>query len=130
MKSYTRNDFEVQWFSGTGKGGQHRNKHQNCCRIIHLETGLKATGQRSRERSQNLDSAFRVLAAKLIAFNSMPSERRFSDEVVRTYHFERGEVIDNASGLRAAIASVMNGELDKFITHPNREMARPRSGRA
>jgi protein subunit release factor A len=82
MKSYSKKDFEVQWFSGTGKGGQHRNKHQNCCRIIHLETGLKATGQRSRERSKNLDDAFRALVAKLVAFHSKPEERRFLDEVL------------------------------------------------
>ena len=129
MKSYTAKDFEVQWFSGTGKGGQHRNKHQNCCRIIHKETGLKATGQRSRERGANQDAAFRALAAKLIALNQVQEERRSSNDVVRTYHFERGEAIDHASGERARIDSVIDGDIGHFLLHPNREGKRQQSGR-
>ena len=130
MKSYTKKDFEVQWFSGTGKGGQHRNKHQNCCRIIHIETGLRCNGTSSRERSQNQREAFTRLAQKLIALDMQPKERNFSDEVVRTYHFERGEVIDNSTGIRASISEIMNGDLDKFLLTPDRENERPRSGRA
>lgn len=129
MKSFSAKDFEVQWFSGTGKGGQHRNKHQNCCRIIHKETALRATGQRSRERAANLDSAFRALAAKLMAFYSAPEERRCSKDVVRTYHFERGEVVDHASGERAQIGPVIDGDIGRFLTHPNREGKRQQSGR-
>ena len=46
-------DFKIEWFSGTGAGGQHRNKHQNSCRIIHIPTGLKQESQcRSRQNSQ------------------------------------------------------------------------------
>ena len=28
--SVTKKDFSITWFSGTGAGGQYRNKHQNC----------------------------------------------------------------------------------------------------
>lgn len=129
MKPVSKGDIEIQWFSGTGKGGQHRNKHQNCCRVIHLETGLRANGTRSRERGKNLQDALQALARKLVAFYHIPKERRSLNEVVRTYHFERGEAIDNASGLRAPIQSVIDGDLDQFLTHPQRESVRPRSGR-
>lgn len=52
------NDFEVTWFSGTGAGGQYRNKHQNCCRIKHKETGVIGTGQGERNREANKKEAF------------------------------------------------------------------------
>ena len=56
--SITDKDFEIDWFSGTGAGGQHRNKHQNCCRLKHKETGIIKTGQSSRTREANKKEAF------------------------------------------------------------------------
>lgn len=51
-------DFEVTWFSGTGAGGQYRNKHQNCCRIKHKETEVIGTGQSNRNQEANKKEAF------------------------------------------------------------------------
>jgi len=128
MRSYTRRDFEVQWFSGTGPGGQHRNKHQNCCRIIHRESGLRASSTRHRERQANLRAAFHRLAGLLLAAEAGEAERRSGNEVVRTYHFERGEVIDHGSGLRSTTSRVMDGDLDEFRAgHDGRAL--PRTGR-
>jgi protein subunit release factor B len=59
--SLTKKDFEVQWFSGTGAGGQHRNKHQNCCRLYHPESGVRVTGQSHRDRIANQKEAFNNL---------------------------------------------------------------------
>lgn len=56
--SVTKKDFVITWFSGTGAGGQHRNKHQNCCRIKHPDSGAFATGQEERSRERNLKTAF------------------------------------------------------------------------
>lgn len=60
--SVTKKDFEITWFSGRGGGGQHRNKHQNCCRIRHPKSGVVMTGQSYRSRKQNLEDAFSRLA--------------------------------------------------------------------
>lgn len=57
--SITRKDFDITYFSGSGAGGQYRNKHQNCCRIKHLETGLITTGQEERSKEQNTRNAFK-----------------------------------------------------------------------
>lgn len=130
MRSFSRKDFDVQWFSGTGKGGQNRNKHQNCVRITHIETGLRVVGQRQRDRAQNLSDAFRRLAGMLLAQDEQPKCRRFSDEVVRTYHFERNEVIDNSTGIRKPVSSVLDGDIAEFIESIKRDSPRPRSGRA
>ena len=56
--SVTKKDFSITWFSGTGAGGQYRNKHQNCCRIIHNESGAMGTGQSQRDRVANQKEAF------------------------------------------------------------------------
>lgn len=57
--SVTRKDFEITWFSGTGNGGQNRNRHKNCCRIKHIETGVIGTGQSQRDARANQKEAFR-----------------------------------------------------------------------
>jgi len=59
--SITKKDFKITYFSGKGAGGQHRNKHQNCVRLTHIESNITKTGQSSKSRSQNLKEAFRTL---------------------------------------------------------------------
>jgi protein subunit release factor B len=59
--SITRKDLKIEFFSGTGAGGQHRNKHQNCVRMCHPESGARSTGQSHKERPSNLAEAFRSL---------------------------------------------------------------------
>jgi len=59
--SITKKDLDIQWFSGTGAGGQHRNKHQNCCRLFHPDSQVRVTGQSHRNREANLKQAFKNL---------------------------------------------------------------------
>jgi protein subunit release factor A len=59
--SITKKDLNIDYFSGTGGGGQHRNKHQNCVRMYHKESGVRSTGQSSKERKSNLKEAFNSL---------------------------------------------------------------------
>ena len=115
---FTRKDFRVDWFSGTGGGGQHRNKHQNCCRITHIETGLVSIGQTERDRPSNQSKAFRALAGKLIAHYQALEDKELtiSTEVIRNYHAERNEVLDKLSGLRRPYTEVVDdGELGEMI---------------
>jgi len=58
----TKKDFEVTWFSGKGAGGQHRNKHMNCCRLKHKVTGIIKTGQSNRDRQSNQAEALNAMA--------------------------------------------------------------------
>jgi peptide chain release factor 1 len=108
----TKKDFKINWFSGTGAGGQHRNKHQNCCRITHIETGISATGQNSRSRTTNQREAFETLGSRLISYYSAINEglmdREMSTERVRTYNKSRNEVIDHKSGLRQSYKYVVD----------------------
>jgi len=59
--SITKKDLDIQYFSGTGAGGQYRNKHQNCVRMRHIESGVAVTGQSNRERNGNIKEAFNNL---------------------------------------------------------------------
>ena len=61
--SLTNKDFEISYFSGSGAGGQHRNRHLNCVRIKHPETGIIKTGQNQRSLQQNKTEAFRALVS-------------------------------------------------------------------
>jgi len=57
-------DFQVEWFSGSGAGGQHRNKHQNSCRLTHVPTGLLEARQ-TRSRDTSYREAREALEARL-----------------------------------------------------------------
>lgn len=99
----TRKDFRVDWFSGTGAGGQHRNKHQNCVRLVHIPTGLMTTGQEYRDRPANMRAAFKKMAKQLVDHWLGDLRRaRFpgSDDVIRTYHAPDNRVLDHATGLQ------------------------------
>jgi protein subunit release factor A len=114
----TKKDFHIEWFSGTGAGGQHRNKHQNCCRITHIATGLRANGQNARDRVTNQRTAFEALAKRVIAYYAALDDKppEINKEVIRNYHAERNEVLDKASGLRRAYKEVVDGGyLDEMI---------------
>jgi len=88
----TKKDFKIVWYSGTGAGGQHRNKHLNCCRITHIESGLSANGTGSRSRVTNQNDAFRALVPKLLEYYSNPTVRDINNNTIRTYHAVRNVV--------------------------------------
>lgn len=54
----TKEDFVFSWFSGSGGGGQNRNKHQNCLRLTHQASEVTGTGQTGRDRPHNQKIAF------------------------------------------------------------------------
>jgi protein subunit release factor A len=117
--SASRKDFRLDYFSGTGAGGQYRNKHQNCVRITHIETGLVTTGQTQRSREANQKDAFQKMAKLLVArvLGDQRKERYGAgDERIRTYHEPDDYVKDHESGLQRSYGSVINGRaIDEMI---------------
>jgi ribosome-associated protein len=58
----------IDYFSGSGSGGQHRNRHYNCVRIHHPSNiTVVATEHRSQHKNKKL--AFQRLVAKLEDLN-------------------------------------------------------------
>lgn len=110
-------DFRFEWFSGTGKGGQHRNKHQNCCRCIHEPTGITATGQSSRSRESNRATALSTCRARVVAHFHVDKERFLAgNERIRTYHEPDNRVTDHASGFTDTYQNVIiKGDIDSMV---------------
>lgn len=120
---YTDIDFKIEWYSGTGAGGQHRNKHQNSCRITHLPTGLVTTAQcRSRLNSQ--EQAMSAILSQLkngaIAEQKIATAQNRKQQVgsgmrgdkIRTYRFQDDVVKDHNSGKSATVSKVLRGYFD------------------
>ena len=59
--SVTKKDLNLSYFSGSGAGGQHRNRHLNCVRLNHPESGAMVTGQSHKEKKANIQEAFNNL---------------------------------------------------------------------
>ncbi len=113
----TKKDFKLEWYSGSGAGGQHRNMHKNCCRITHLESGLTVNGTETKSRVSNQRTAFNKLAKMVLAwYNDDTKERINATDVIRNYHAVRNEVHDKASGLKQSYKKVViEGDLSDMI---------------
>lgn len=60
-------EIRIDYYRGSGPGGQHRNTSETGVRITHLATGVVATATESRSRHMNLQRALARLEAKLAA---------------------------------------------------------------
>lgn len=60
-------DIRIDYFRGSGPGGQHRNTSETGVRITHLPTGVVVTATESRSRHMNLQRAMARLEEKLAA---------------------------------------------------------------
>lgn len=112
--------FAHEWYSGSGAGGQHRNKHQNSVRLRHLPTGLVATSQ-CRSRAESLRHATADLLARLDAMaaghaahttntqraavigSGMRADKR------RTWRFQDDQAIDHLTGRTARCSDLLRG---------------------
>lgn len=121
--TFNEREFKIEWYSGTGAGGQHRNKHQNSCRITHLASGVVATAQ-CRSRENSLNEAKETILARLNGHSAaeqnaaQASERKnqvgsgMRGDKIRTYRFQDNQVKDHITGKQAPCDRVMKGEFD------------------
>lgn len=58
----SKKDLKIEWFSGGGgAGGQHKNRHNNCCRITHIPSGATGQATNSRSQKENQKNAFNAM---------------------------------------------------------------------
>lgn len=116
-------DFKIEWYSGTGAGGQHRNKHQNSCRITHIPTGITTTAQ-CRSRVTSLNEAKEALIEQLKQKNYMQKKTELAidrklqvgsgmrGDKIRTYRFQDDVVKDHVTGKSASVRQVLRGNFE------------------
>lgn len=114
-----RSDLRIDYYRGSGAGGQNRNKRDTACRITHIPTGLAATAEEHRTQGRNRKAAFHRLAKRLIPLMmNIESSTQVYSERIRTYHEPDQRVTDKRLPKRIFdYRSVLDGNaLDKIIT--------------
>jgi len=116
-------DLRIEWYSGTGAGGQHRNKHQNSCRITHIPSGTVATAQ-CRSRQNSLDQAMGTIHKTVDKQvqnqynNGIASDRKqqvgsgMRGDKIRTYRFQDDVVKDHVTNKSNSVKRVLSGNFD------------------
>lgn len=116
-------DLSIRWFSGTGAGGQHRNKHQNSVELTHIPTGISRTAQ-TRSRQNSMAEARTALEravrenARATSANATNDKRRSQigggsrGERRRLWRFRDDAVRDEITGLATTCARAMRGGID------------------
>lgn len=127
--TYKNTDFTIDWFSGTGAGGQHRNKHQNSCRITHVPSGLVTTAQcRSRVNSQEQAMSAMLEQLKGGARHEQrivtAQDRKqqvgsgMRGDKIRTIRFQDNLVTDHISNKRMSADRYMRGYMNELWELP------------
>lgn len=118
-------DLKIEWYSGSGAGGQHRNKHQNSCRITHLPTGVTCKAE-TRQRESSYRDALTALTkiindkSALIKHVDTNKIRRIQvgsgmrGDKRRTYRFQDDTVVDHITGKATSCRQVLRGNVDEL----------------
>ena len=117
----SRSDLRVEFYRGSGAGGQNRNKRDTACRITHLPTGTVATAQEHRTQDRNRKAAFSRLADTLVPLMRQaartPAEA-LETRTIRTYHYKRGTVVDRrVPGVTFPLKRILDGKLWEIHKH-------------
>jgi peptide chain release factor 1 len=116
-------DFRIEWYSGTGCGGQNRNKVKSSCRLTHIPTGIVQTSQtRSRENSYALArEAIEKEVTKQSHGNTQQAvslDRKqqvgsgMRGDKIRTYREQDGIVTDHRSNMKVSLKLIEQGRLE------------------
>ena len=135
-------DLRIDTYRASGAGGQLVNKTDSAVRITHIPTNTVVQCQNERSQHQNRALAMTVLRARLFELarqeqkdklNKIRGEHKKIEwgSQIRSYVFQPyQQVKDMRTGLEIHdVLSVMNGEIDPFITAFLRREAAEKIGR-
>lgn len=116
-------DFDIRFYSGTGSGGQRRNKVQTCCTVTHRPTGLSQNAN-GRSRRDNEEDAMVALKERLrerqsgkqhdVLNDARKKQIGITDKAKRrTYHFQ-SDCVSDENGLTTQCSKFLKGHIDKL----------------
>lgn len=128
--SINNNDLRVEWYSGTGAGGQNRNKVMCSCRLTHVPSGIVRSSQ-TRSRITSYDLAYKELCkavndginaeinAKVSADRKKQVGSGMRGDKNRTYRFQDDTVQDHNTGKKVSAKKVLAGNFDLLWIRKN-----------
>ena len=129
MEELNMEDVRIDTYRASGAGGQHVNRTDSAVRMTHIPTGIVVQCQNERSQVQNREVCLRMLKSKLLELHEREREEKMSDikgemkkiewgSQIRSYVFHPYTMVkDHRTGYEVtAINSVMDGDLDGFIT--------------
>lgn len=132
-------DLRIDTYRSSGAGGQHVNVTDSAVRITHLPTGIVVQCQNERSQHRNRETAMKILRSKLFELE-LQKRREELQEVedqkadiswgsqIRSYVLHPYRMAkDHRTRLeRGDVESVLNGDLDEFISAFLKEKSRKR----
>lgn len=124
LNQLNQKDLIITFMRGTGPGGQHKNRTNSCCKIVHRPTGLQAIVD-ERDQSTSKREALEIVTQRV---NDLANSKEHGEynvsrksqlgdagrgDKVRTYNFIRGDVTDHRTNKTTnQIKKVMKGQFD------------------
>lgn len=127
QKPLPPSEVEMTITTGSGPGGQARNKTETAVRLVHKPTGLVASVD-SRDQGQNKKEALRILTAKVNELRNNEASRAYGNmrqaqlgggnrgKKIRTYNFIDSRVTDHQLNTKTSrIDEVMRGKFSLIL---------------
>ena len=120
-KEINMNEFKIITTTGSGPGGQHKNRVQTAVLITHIPTGLQEKCEDTRSQHRNKELAMERLLKRIAEQKELEAHEKRNDnrkeqivnkKAIRTYNYPRNQVVDHRTGKKANLDKVMKGDLD------------------
>lgn len=121
-------ELDISYYRASGAGGQHINKTDSACRIVHKPTGIMVSCQTERSQLQNRETALKMLKSKLFEIKQRENVEKISaikgeqkeiawGSQIRSYVFCPYTLVKDhrTSYEETSVQKVMDGGLDGFI---------------
>jgi peptide chain release factor 2 len=110
-------EVRVDTYRASGAGGQHVNKTESAIRLTHLPTGIVVTCQNERSQTQNRETAYKILRARLLERIKGDHTAAGFGNRIRSYVLQPyTQVTDHRTGLSIGDAQgVLDGKVEPFI---------------